>query len=157
MAYDKSLAHIEQIKTITPIVGADNIEMVSVLDWNIVAKKGEFKINDLALFIEVDSIVPDGVPDEKKDELKTLYDELSIAEKDKRLDIETKEKNLACNNIIWNDILIAMNIDTTAGDGIENVETESTFIVGPNPTATPLTQIDVTTWRTVKHNCVNLL
>ena len=90
MAYDKSLAHIEQIKTITPIVGADNIEMVSVLDWNIVAKKGEFKINDLALFIEVDSIVPDGVPDEKKDELKTLYDELSIAEKDKRLDIETK-------------------------------------------------------------------
>ena len=82
---------------------------------------------------------------------------LTYAEIYERLDIETKEKNLACNNIIWNDILIAMNIDTTAGDGIENVETESTFIVGPNPIATPLTQIDVTTWRTVKHNCVNLL
>ena len=94
MSYDKSLAHIEQIKTITPIVGADNIEMVSVLDWNIVAKKGEFKINDLALFIEVDSIVPDGVPDEKKDELKTLYDELSIADESEKYSIQLKIDNI---------------------------------------------------------------
>ena len=82
---------------------------------------------------------------------------LTYAEIYERLDIETKEKNLACNNIIWSDILTAMNINTTTGDGIENVDIEGTFIVGPNPTPTPLTQIDVTSWRTVKHNCVNLL
>ncbi len=90
MAYDKPMAHIEKVKLIEPIIGADNIEMVSVLDWHVVAKKGEFKIGDLALFIEVDSIVPDGIPDEKKEELKALYDELSISEEDKKVDIQSK-------------------------------------------------------------------
>ena len=90
MAYDKSLAHIEKVKKITPITGADNIEMVSVLDWNIVAKKGEFKANDLALFIEIDSIVPDGIPLDKKEELLALYDELSIAEEFEKPVIQLK-------------------------------------------------------------------
>ena len=90
MSYDKSLAHIEKVKKITPITGADNIEMVSVLDWNIVAKKGEFKVNDLALFIEIDSIVPDGIPLDKKEELLALYDELSIAEEFEKPVIQLK-------------------------------------------------------------------
>ena len=74
-----------------------------------------------------------------------------------KLDIETKAKNLACNGIIWNDILEALDINTNEGDGINFVEEESSFIVGPNTNTTPLTQIDVVTWRTNKQNCVNLL
>lgn len=73
------------------------------------------------------------------------------------LDIETKAKNLACNGIIWNDIMTALDININEGDGINFVEEESSFIVGPNTATTPLTQIDVVTWRTNKQNCVNLL
>lgn len=61
--YGKSLAHIEKIKEIHPIQGADNIERVTVLDWNLVAKKGEFKVGDLALYVEIGSILPDGLDD----------------------------------------------------------------------------------------------
>ena len=61
--YGKSLAHIEKIKEIHPIQGADNIERVTVLDWNLVAKKGEFKVGDLALYVEIGSILPDGLED----------------------------------------------------------------------------------------------
>ena len=38
--YGKSLAHVERIKEVHSIEGADNIERVTVLDWNLVAKKG---------------------------------------------------------------------------------------------------------------------
>ena len=74
-----------------------------------------------------------------------------------KLDIEAKEKNLACNGIVWKDILTALDININEGNGINFVEEESSFIVGPNTNTTPLTQIDVVTWRTDKQNCVSLL
>jgi len=55
----RNLVHIEKIKLIEPINGADNIELVKLLDWQCVAKKGEFKVGDLAVYHEIDSICPD--------------------------------------------------------------------------------------------------
>lgn len=55
----RALAHIQQVHDIQPIVGADNIELVHVLGWTLIAKKGEFKDGDLAVYIEIDSKVPD--------------------------------------------------------------------------------------------------
>lgn len=56
----RQLAHIEKITAINPIVGADLIEVATVLGWEcVVAKKDNFKIGDLVIYIEVDSIVPE--------------------------------------------------------------------------------------------------
>lgn len=56
---DRALAHIEQIAWIKPIEGADNIEAVGVLGWNLIAKKGEFSVGDKCAFFEIDSKLPE--------------------------------------------------------------------------------------------------
>lgn len=56
----RKLAHIEQIVDIQPIEGADKIELAKVLGWQcVVAKKDKFKVNELVVYIEIDSIVPE--------------------------------------------------------------------------------------------------
>lgn len=57
--YKRSLAHIEKIVDIRPISGADQIEMCRVLGWECVIKKNEYKVGDLIVYVEVDSIVPE--------------------------------------------------------------------------------------------------
>ena len=54
----RNLAHIETVHNIRPIEGADRIEQVSVLGWNLIARKGEFQEGDKAVYIEIDSLVP---------------------------------------------------------------------------------------------------
>lgn len=56
---ERALAHVEKIEWIKPIEGADNIELIGVLGWVCVAKKGEFQIGDLAVYIEIDSKCPE--------------------------------------------------------------------------------------------------
>ena len=55
----RKLASIEKIKNIGPIDGADSIEKASVLGWQLVIRKGEFKIDDWCVYIEIDSVLPD--------------------------------------------------------------------------------------------------
>ena len=55
----RSLAHIEKVTNIRCIEGADNIEQCNVLGWNLICHKNEFKENDLCVYIEIDSKVPD--------------------------------------------------------------------------------------------------
>lgn len=59
MENERKLAHIEIITALNPIEGADKIEVADVLGWKCVVKKGEFKVGDIAVYIEVDSVVPD--------------------------------------------------------------------------------------------------
>lgn len=54
----RKLAHIEQVHNIRPIPGADRIEQVNVLGWNVIVKKGEFKEGDLCIYVEIDSKMP---------------------------------------------------------------------------------------------------
>ena len=56
---ERALAHIEQIAWIKPIEGADNIELIGVLGWVCIAKKGEFKIGDTCIYFEIDSKLPE--------------------------------------------------------------------------------------------------
>ena len=60
---ERALAHVEKIEWIRPIEGADNIELIGVLGWVCVAKKGEFNVGDMAVYIEIDSKCPEA--DEK--------------------------------------------------------------------------------------------
>jgi len=54
---ERSLATIRKIAALEPIEGADAIEVAVVDGWKVVVKKGEYKANDLAVYIEIDSWV----------------------------------------------------------------------------------------------------
>lgn len=58
----RSLAYIEKIKALKPIPNADNIECAEVLGWELVVRKGDFKINDQIIYVETDAILPDLPP-----------------------------------------------------------------------------------------------
>jgi len=58
MEIKRKLASIQKIAEIKPIEGADAIEAVRVLGWWVVAKKSEFKVGDLAVYLTIDSWVP---------------------------------------------------------------------------------------------------
>lgn len=55
----RMLAYIQEVTSIEPIGGADNIEKAHILGWTIIIKKGEFKPGDKCVFFEIDSKVPD--------------------------------------------------------------------------------------------------
>ncbi len=54
-----NLASVQKIIKLTPILGADLIETATVLGWEIVVKKGEFKENDLCCYVQIDTVMPD--------------------------------------------------------------------------------------------------
>jgi len=56
------LAYVAKIKTLTQIKGADRIETATVLGWEVVCKKDDFKVGDLCVYAEVDSIFPENIP-----------------------------------------------------------------------------------------------
>jgi hypothetical protein len=57
---NRKLASVQKILNISPIEGADLIEKATVLGWEVViGKKDNFKIGDLVIYIEVDSIMPE--------------------------------------------------------------------------------------------------
>lgn len=53
------LATVQKITGIKPIEGADKIELAFVLGWQVVIKKGEFKIGDNICYIQIDTVVPE--------------------------------------------------------------------------------------------------
>jgi hypothetical protein len=55
----RALAHVEKISALDPIEGADRIERATVLGWHLVVKKGEFKVGEFCVYVEVDSILPE--------------------------------------------------------------------------------------------------
>lgn len=54
-----NLASIQKVINITPIPDADAIETARVLGWQVVIKKGEYKIGDLCTYIQIDTVVPE--------------------------------------------------------------------------------------------------
>ena len=58
----RKLASVQVINKIEPIEGADLIEYATVLGWHVVVKKGEFKVGDLCVYFEIDSILPEDNP-----------------------------------------------------------------------------------------------
>lgn len=54
----RELAYIQTIKSLSPIPDADAIEKAEVLGWELVVKKGDFKVGDTCVYVEIDSILP---------------------------------------------------------------------------------------------------
>ncbi len=55
----RKLASIQRVLAIEPIPNADAIECVSILGWKVVCKKNEVQLNDLVVYFEIDSVLPD--------------------------------------------------------------------------------------------------
>lgn len=58
----RELAYVVQIDEIKPIEGYDRVEHARVGGWWVVVKKDQFQVGDLAIYIEVDSKVPEKEP-----------------------------------------------------------------------------------------------
>lgn len=56
---ERMLAYIVTIDSITPIEKADNIELAHVGGWNVIIRKHEFNVGDMAVFFEIDSLLPE--------------------------------------------------------------------------------------------------
>jgi RNA ligase (TIGR02306 family) len=54
----RKLVTVRKIKDISPIEGADRIEVATIDGWKVVVKKDEFKANDLCIYFEIDSLIP---------------------------------------------------------------------------------------------------
>ena len=93
--YGKPLAYIVKIKDVTPIEGADKIELAHVLDYTVVVKKHEFSPGDLALYIEVDSVLPDGFTSEQK----VTYEAIKDGSYFKGLETTVEEANAAMERL----------------------------------------------------------
>lgn len=55
---DRKLATIRVISQLKPIKDADLIEVAVIDGWEVVIKKGEFNVNDLCVYFEIDSWIP---------------------------------------------------------------------------------------------------
>ncbi len=54
----RKLASIQKIIDLKPIPNADKIEVATILGWNCVVSKGDFKVGDYCVYFEIDSFLP---------------------------------------------------------------------------------------------------
>jgi hypothetical protein len=59
---ERELAYVVKIDGISPIAGADRVELAHVGGWRIMVKKGQFQVRDYAIYFEIDSKVPEKEP-----------------------------------------------------------------------------------------------
>jgi RNA ligase (TIGR02306 family) len=59
-----SVAYVGKIGSVSEILGADNIELVTVGGWNAITKKGEYKVDDLVVVATTDAVIPKELSDE---------------------------------------------------------------------------------------------
>jgi len=55
----RKLASIQKVISVSPIPGADRVEKIQVLGWQLVSRKGEFQAGDCCVYFEIDSVLPD--------------------------------------------------------------------------------------------------
>jgi len=63
MENQNSVAYVGVIGSVSEILGADNIELVTVGGWNAITKKGEYKVDDLVVVVTTDAVIPKELSD----------------------------------------------------------------------------------------------
>lgn len=59
---ERKLVTIRKISSLEPIQNADVIELAKIDGWQVVVKKGEFQVDDLCIYMEIDSFLPESEP-----------------------------------------------------------------------------------------------
>lgn len=59
---DRTLAQIVRVLALEPILGADRIVLATVLGWQVIVKKDEFQVGDLAIYYSIGAILPKDDP-----------------------------------------------------------------------------------------------
>lgn len=54
----RKLVSVQTINSLSPIEGADRIELAGILGWNVVVPKGQFNTGDKCVYFEIDSFLP---------------------------------------------------------------------------------------------------
>jgi RNA ligase (TIGR02306 family) len=57
----RKMASVRKIDAISPIPNADAIEVATIGGWQVVVKRDEFAVGDLAVYCEVDSWIPNAI------------------------------------------------------------------------------------------------
>ena len=57
--YTRKLATIQRVQALHEIKGADFIEICQINGWQCITKKGEVEVDDLVIYFEIDSFLPD--------------------------------------------------------------------------------------------------
>ena len=55
----RKLASIQRISDVRPHPNADKLDICTVLGWKVVTVRGEYKVGDLCVYCEIDSIMPE--------------------------------------------------------------------------------------------------
>ena len=58
MNYERKMAEIVRVKDVIPHPNADLLDIAKVGGWNVVIKKGDFSVGDLAIYLSIDAWVP---------------------------------------------------------------------------------------------------
>lgn len=109
---ERMLAYTVTIDSITPIEKADNIELAHVGGWNVIIRKHEFSVGDMAVFFEIDSLLPE-----------TEWSEFLRPKK-----FKVKTYKLGKFNVISQGLLLPMNI--LPDNKTYNVHEDVTKILG---------------------------
>lgn len=51
------IASVERVLSISPHPNADKLEIVTILGWRVVCKKGEFRTGDLVVYVNIDTVL----------------------------------------------------------------------------------------------------
>lgn len=108
----RKLASIQKIVNIEPIKGADFIEKATILGWECVVKKGQFKIGDLCIYIETDSILP-----------RAYWNEFLFKSDDNKKDIRLKTcrlKNQISQGLVLPVTILPNSVDIKVGIEVTN-------------------------------------
>jgi RNA ligase (TIGR02306 family) len=54
----RKLASVRTVHDLTPIDGADNIEIARIDGWNVIVQKGLYNVGDSVVYFEIDSVLP---------------------------------------------------------------------------------------------------
>src|SRR5690242_2510401 len=55
----RNLASVQIVEDIQNHTNSDNLALAKVLGWQVVIKRGEFKVGDKIVYFEIDSLLPD--------------------------------------------------------------------------------------------------
>lgn len=58
MNIKRKLASLQLVKDVQPIKNADRIEVITINGWKVVANKNQYRIGDLVVYCEIDSLLP---------------------------------------------------------------------------------------------------